>query len=370
MRLLTVVGARPQFVKAATVSRALRSQDGLSETLVHTGQHYDPEMNELFFDELGIPEPLCDLGIRSGSHAVQTGQMMIALEQIILEQVPDAVMVYGDTNSTLAGALASAKMHIPVVHVESGLRSFDRAMPEEINRVTTDHISELLFAPTVTAVANLRREGIREESIHLVGDVMYDAALAFGDIAERRSDVIARLGLDARRFALATVHRAENTDQPDRLRAIVDGLRRLSAELQVILPLHPRTRAAIHDQGLGTEGIRIIQPLGYLDMVMLERSAAVIVTDSGGVQKESFFFGVPCVTLRNETEWVELVELGWNRLAPPSDATAVYESVLSAVGTSGRDGRPYGDGDSSSKIAARLQSAFGDLPPGVSRRTP
>jgi UDP-GlcNAc3NAcA epimerase len=359
MNVVSIVGARPQFVKASVVSNALASA-GLNEVLVHTGQHYDREMSQLFFDELGVPGPLYDLGIGSGSHAAQTGQMMIAIEQVILEQRPDSVMVYGDTNSTLAGALASAKIHIPVLHVEAGLRSFDRAMPEEINRVMTDHISELLFAPTATAVNNLRREGIREESIHLVGDVMYDAALAFGDIAERRSDVIARLGLSHGGFALATVHRAENTVQPDRLRAILNGLRRLSTELQVVLPLHPRTRAAIRDYGLATERIRITEPLGYLDMVMLERSAAVIATDSGGVQKESFFYGVPCVTLRTETEWVELVELGWNRLVAPTHSTAVYEGVLSAIGTTGRDGKPYGDGDSSGKIAARVQSAFAD----------
>jgi UDP-GlcNAc3NAcA epimerase len=357
LRVLTIVGARPQFVKAALVSRALRLQEGISEVVVHTGQHYDQEMSQVFFRELGIPQPDHDLAVGSGTHAVQTGLMMTRLEQVLVNERPEWVLVYGDTNSALAGALTAAKLAIPVAHVEAGLRSFNRTMPEEINRVVVDHLSSLLFAPTDVSVANLRHEGIAEAAVHQVGDVMFDAARIFGEVAERRSLVIGKMGLEDRDYVLVTVHRAENTDDPDRLRAIIGGLALLAGDLPVVFPIHPRTRAAVGHLSVDLEPIRVIEPQGYLDMLMLERAAAVIATDSGGVQKEAFFHGVPCATLRDETEWVELVELGWNRLVSPTDASDVYEGVRSALGTKGRTALPYGDGHTADKIVAILQTA-------------
>jgi UDP-GlcNAc3NAcA epimerase len=357
VRVLSIVGARPQFVKGALVSRAWRSEDDVSEIVVHTGQHYDPEMSTIFFHELDIPRPDHDLGVGSGTHAVQTGLMMTRLEHVLLDESPDWVVVYGDTNSALAGALTAAKLLIPVAHVEAGLRSFNRAMPEEVNRVMVDHLSDLLFAPTEVSVENLRREGIVDASVHLVGDVMFDAARVFGEVAERRSQVIDRLDLANREYVLATVHRAENTDAPDRLRAIIAGLALLARDLPVVFPMHPRTRAAVGHLDVDLGPIRVIEPQGYLDMLMLERAAAVIATDSGGVQKEAFFHGVPCATLRNETEWVELVELGWNRLVSVNGASDVYEGVRSALGTKGRAAFPYGDGHTADKIVAILQTA-------------
>lgn len=358
MRVLSVVGARPQFIKAAVVSRALRTLPGLEEVLVHTGQHYDPSMSNVFFEELEIPRPNHNLGIGSGTHGAQTGRMLEALEQVMLQAEPDWVMVYGDTNSTLAGTLAAAKLHFPVAHVEAGLRSFNRQMPEEVNRVLSDHAADLLFAPTETAVANLRREGILGEQVRLVGDVMYDAALHYGAKAERVSVILERLGLEPGGYTLATVHRAENTDNPVRLRTIVDGLSLVAREMRVVWPLHPRTRGALERAGIGlSSNGRLVatEPLGYLDMVKLEKNACVVATDSGGVQKEAFFYEVPCATLRRETEWVELVELGWNRLVPPDSAEEVGAGILSLAGRRGVPARPYGHGDASGRIAAALR---------------
>ena len=288
MKIVSVVGARPQFVKAATVSRVLRSTPQAHEVLVHTGQHYDENMSEVFFDELEIPRPDYHLGIGSGPHGAQTGKMLEAIERVLLAEKPDWTLVYGDTNSTLAGALAAVKLRVPVAHVEAGLRSFNRSMPEEINRVLTDHASDLLLAPTAAAVQNLRRENIAAERIHQVGDVMYDAVLFYGSRAEDRSTVLARLELTNGQYVLATIHRAENTDDLGRLRAIVAGLSvAASADRPVVMPAHPRTRAALERAGLLAEAsgrIRLIAPVGYLDMVMLEKHAAVIATDSGGVQ--------------------------------------------------------------------------------------
>jgi UDP-GlcNAc3NAcA epimerase len=355
VKVLTVLGARPQFVKAAAVSRAL-AQAGVDEVLVHTGQHHDANMSDVFFSELGIPAPAHHLGVAGGSHGAMTGRMLERVEEVLLAERPDWVLVYGDTNSTLAGALAAVKLHLPVAHVEAGLRSFNRRMPEEVNRVLTDHAADLLFAPTEAAVANLRAEGIDGERVRQVGDVMYDAALHYGAEAERGSDVLSRLGLAPGGYALSTVHRAENTDDPARLRAVFAGLARLARELPVVLPLHPRTRGALERAGapVDTAGLRIVDPVGYLDMVMLEKHAALVATDSGGVQKEAFFYRVPCVTLRDETEWVELVELGWNRLASPADAAAVARALLAALGTRGAEGAPYGDGTTARQVAAAL----------------
>lgn len=358
--ILTVVGARPQFIKAVMVSNALRSTPGLSEVLVHTGQHYDREMSDVFFRELGLPEPDYQLGVGSGTHGAQTGRMLEAIEKVLLAVTPACVMVYGDTNSTLAGALAAAKLHIPVVHIEAGLRSFNRRMPEEVNRVLSDHVSDRLYAPTEAAVANLRREGLAEQRIRLTGDVMYDATLHFGERASRESTVLAQLGLKPRTYVLATVHRAENTDDPSRLRVIFRGLADVARNLPVVLPLHPRTRRAAADAGLLAEmgGIRLLNPLGYLDMVRLEMDAAVIATDSGGVQKEAYFYEVPCVTLRRETEWTELVALGWNRLAPLDSSDSVTATILASVGQRGQPGRPYGDGRAAERIVADLKGAL------------
>lgn len=311
MKILTVVGARPQFIKAAPVSKALRAA-GQTEILVHTGQHYDYGMSQVFFEELNIPEPDFNLGVGSGSHGRQTGQMLIGLEEIMVEAKPDWVLVYGDTNSTLAGALAAVKLHLPVAHVEAGLRSFNRAMPEEHNRVLTDHCSDLLFCPTETAVNNLRREGLTT-GVHLVGDTMYDAVLQFSELARQRSTILHELELTPRQYLLATVHRPYNTDNPDNLSNILTAFIELGEP--VIFPVHPRTRKYIEAlalPGLAESSVRMIEPVGYLDMLVLEQHARVILTDSGGMQKEAYFFQVPCVTLRPETEWVETVEAGWN----------------------------------------------------------
>lgn len=353
MKILTVVGARPQFVKAAVVSRALAQTAGLREVLVHTGQHYDDAMSDRFFRDLGIPAPAHHLGVGSGSHGAQTGRMLEKLDAVMQAERPDWVLLYGDTNSTLAGALAAAKLHIPVAHVEAGLRSWNRAMPEEINRLLTDQVSSLLFAPTQAAVANLAREGIAGDGVRLVGDVMYDAALTFGGRADAES-LLARLGVNACGYVLATIHRAENTDDPARLAAIVAGLARAAEAMPVVLPCHPRTLAALERAGLLDQArARLIctEPLGYLDMLAAERLARVVVTDSGGVQKEAFFFGVPCVIVRRETEWVELVELGCARLVEPDGIAAAVAAPPVAAG--GREGL-YGGGAAANRVARAL----------------
>jgi UDP-GlcNAc3NAcA epimerase len=326
MKVLSVVGARPQFIKAAPVSRALRLV--AHEVLVHTGQHYDYEMSAVFFQELHIPEPDYNLGVGSGPHGWQTGQMLIRLEEVLLAEKPDWVLVYGDTNSTLAGALAAVKLHVPMAHVEAGLRSFNRQMPEEHNRVLTDHAADLLFCPTQTAVNNLAREGIAQ-GVHLVGDVMYDAVLYNTSLAEERSDALVRLGLAPRGYALATIHRPHNTDDPDRLQNILSALAEI--DLPIVFPAHPRTRQRMADFNLQVRqypiaNIHLTDPVGYLDMLVLEKNARLILTDSGGVQKEAYYFAVPCLTLREETEWLETVETGWNRLVG-ADRAAIVQSA-------------------------------------------
>lgn len=326
MRIVTIVGARPQFVKAAMVSRAIQEynrtvgEPQLEELLLHTGQHYDENMSRIFFADMHIPEPTWQLQCGHSSHGAMTGQMLAGIEERLMASHPDAVLVYGDTNSTLAGALAAAKLHIPVIHVEAGLRSFNRAMPEEINRVLTDHIATLLCCPTQAAITHLQEEGIRQ-GVHHVGDVMYDAALLFGRLADQDSRILDRLGLQPKAFRLCTVHRAENTDSEERMRQIVSALQQIATtECPLVLPLHPRTRQRLESYDLLAmieqhNGIRLTSPLGFLDMVALEKQALTILTDSGGVQKEAYFHHTPCVTLREETEWVETVEAGWNCLA-------------------------------------------------------
>lgn len=364
LKVLSVVGARPQFIKAAPVSRALRQAD-IADVLVHTGQHYDASMSARFFDELGIPAPQHNLSVGSGKHGAQTGRMLELLEPLIEAERPDWVVVYGDTNSTLAGALAAAKLHVAIAHVEAGLRSFNRAMPEEINRIATDSLSRLLLTPTDAARENLVAEGVADARMRQVGDVMFDASLHFGAEAEKRSDVLDRMGLQRGGYVLATIHRAANTDDPHRMDNLVGALAEIGATLPVVLPMHPRTRARLGPDALhiGAAGaVRVTEPLGYLDMVMLEKNAALIATDSGGVQKEAFFHRVPCVTLREETEWVELVDAGWNRLAPPIDRGGIVRSMREALGSTGRDVSPYGDGRAAEHIATALRDTSPEWP--------
>jgi UDP-GlcNAc3NAcA epimerase len=321
-------------------------------------------MSDVFFSELGIRPPDLNLSVGSGSHGLQTGMMLQGLETAMLAQSPDWVMVYGDTNSTLAGALAASKLHIPVAHVESGLRSYNRRMPEEINRVVADVLSTLLFIPTETARANLAQEGVDPARVVWTGDVMYDAMRMFSARAALEPGILDRLGLKKGCFVLATTHRAENTDDPQRLQAIVQGLGEVARHTRVILPLHPRTRARLQSNGgLDPQGVELIEPVGFLDMLRLEANAAVIATDSGGVQKEAFFHSVPCVTLRDETEWTELINSRWNRLAPPANSQRIAEAILSARGTSGNPIQPYGDGYASLKIARTLLSTPGPASP-------
>jgi UDP-GlcNAc3NAcA epimerase len=312
-------------------------------------------MSDIFFRELGIRAPDLNLSVGSGSHGAQTGMMLERLERAIAQEQPDWVLVYGDTNSTLAGALAAAKLHVPVAHVEAGLRSFNRHMPEEINRVVVDSISALLLIPTEAARQNLLREGVAADRICWTGDVMYDATVLFGQKAARSVGILNHLDLEDTPFILATVHRAENTDNDRRLQIIVDGLRRVAEQVRVVLPLHPRTRARLaRRSSLDLRPIEVIDPVGYFDMLRLEAAAQVIATDSGGVQKEAFFNGVPCVTLREETEWTELVESGWNRLAPPLSSEYVAKVVLSARNAKGQPTAPYGDSHAAERIAEAL----------------
>ena len=356
LKITTIIGARPQFIKAAVVSRALKGL-GIHEVVIHTGQHYDFCMSDIFFDELAIPGALYNLGIGSGTHGAQTGRMLEAIESALLAEKPDCVLVYGDTNSTLAGALAAAKLHIPVAHVEAGLRSFNSRMPEELNRILTDRMSDVLFAPTQLSVENLRREGILDTRIRLVGDVMYDAALYFAARAESVSKILSKLDLKRGNYILATIHRAENTDVPRRLDVICSALCQMSRYLSIVLPLHPRCRTVLGADRCDelSSYLLLVEPVGYLDMLLLEKNARMIVTDSGGVQKEAFFCRVPCVTLRDETEWKELVELRWNYLAPPlsvDNVLAVLRHVLDVP--PGVEAEPYGSGNSAERVANDL----------------
>lgn len=361
MKIVTIVGARPQFIKAAAVSRKLRETGEVQEILIHTGQHYDENMSDRFFQELAIPQPEYYLGIGSGSHGVQTGRMLETIESVLQQEKPDWVLIYGDTNSTLAGAIAAVKLHFRLAHVEAGLRSFNKKMPEEVNRVLADHVSEILFAPTDTAVENLRREGIIGDRVQQVGDVMYDAALLYRSKAEQTSQILKQLNLSSQKYLLVTIHRAENTDDPKRLNAIFVGLAKVAEKLTVVVPLHPRTRKALEREGqldFAKQNLQLIEPVGYLDMVMLEQNARLIATDSGGVQKEAFFYQVPCVTLREETEWVELVQYGWNYLIAPKTAEIVSDGIIDAIATFAHNPptpvKLYGDGQAATKIVELL----------------
>lgn len=352
MKVVTIMGARPQFVKAAMVSRALRVAGSIREVLVHTGQHFDANMSDVFFNELEISLPAYNLGIGGGRHGENTGRMIEAIEKVLLDENPDWVLVFGDTDSTLAAAIVAAKLLIPLVHVEAGLRSFNRAMPEEINRILTDHCSALLIAPSETAVANLKQEGIAGPHVQLVGDVMYDAALHFARRANERTSILEILGLTRGSYVLCTAHRKENVDHAEKLAGIFSGLS--SSRRSVILPLHPRTRGSLTAFGINIpDNVRIIDPVGYLDMIVLESNAAVIVTDSGGIQKEAFFHGVPCVTLREETEWVELVEAGVNQLVG-TDPGAIASALDAPCDRALFDVDLYGAGMAAERIAQLL----------------
>jgi UDP-N-acetylglucosamine 2-epimerase len=350
MRILTVVGARPQFIKAGPFSRAVRQRH--TEILVHTGQHYDPSMSRVFFEELSLPAPDHHLGVGSGSHGAQTGQMLERLEAVMQRESPDAVVVYGDTNSTLAGALAAAKLGIRVAHVEAGLRSHVRDMPEEINRIVADRVASLLFAPTQNAVDTLAREGITD-GVTMTGDIMYDALAQQAPIAAQKSTILRDLALTRGGYVLATVHRAANTDDPHRLADIIDALSLLHEP--VVLPMHPRTRAALLGTDIEVEApVRVIDPVGYLDMLALEQHARMVLTDSGGVQKEAYLLGVPCVTLREETEWVETLVDGWNVLTGSN-----AERILAAARRERPRGDPppiFGDGHAADRMVAALEA--------------
>lgn len=346
--IVTIVGARPQFVKAAPVSRALSS--AFREIVVHTGQHYDYGMSEIFFSEMEMSQPEFNLGIGGGSHGEQTGRMLVELEKVFNTLKPDCVLVYGDTNSTLAGALTAAKMQIPLAHVEAGLRSYNRSMPEEINRVLTDHVSDLLFCPTQTAVENLSAEGINK-GVHQVGDVMYDALLYNLSLARQKSAILRDLKLSNGQYALVTIHRAANTDDRERMASILDALGKLT--LPVVFPVHPRTRKMMSEWGIPTaDNVILVEPVGHFDMLALQENANCILTDSGGVQKEAYLVGVRCITLREETEWVETVSAGWNSLAGV-DGEKIVELFENWFPEQKRKSL-YGDGHSSEKIAQIL----------------
>ena len=356
MRIVTVVGARPQFIKAAVVSRAIRSRADINEVHVHTGQHYDANMSDVFFDQMGIPQPKYHLGVGGGSHGEMTGRQLEKIERVLVEEMPDWVLVFGDTNSTLAGALAAAKLHIPVAHVESGLRSFNRRMPEEINRVMTDHVSELLLAPTCAAVRNLAAEGITGAKVQLVGDVMFDAALFYRGRASEPA-WFSSLGLPAHSYILCTIHRAENTDDPGRISSILRGLE--EAGMPVIFPMHPRTRRTLEASDIvPSANVCVVSPVGYLEMAWLEMHCRAVATDSGGVQKEAYFHRKPCVTLRDETEWVELVDAGVN-VVVGADEDAICAALRRSVEDGRFEGHLYGDGNTASRILSCMEGAAG-----------
>ncbi|WP_333903103.1 non-hydrolyzing UDP-N-acetylglucosamine 2-epimerase [Achromobacter insolitus] len=356
-KILTVLGARPQFIKASVVSAAIARHPRLDEVLVHTGQHFDANMSEVFFDELGMKQPEHQLDIHGGGHGDMTGRMLIELERVMQNEQPDAVLVYGDTNSTLAGALTAAKLHIPVAHVEAGLRSFNMRMPEEVNRVLTDRVSRWLYTPTDTATQHLLREGMDGDRIIQVGDVMLDVARFQGTRVSAGGGALARFGLTQGQYILVTIHRAENTDDPQRLAVIVDSLLQAGTNHEVVWPLHPRTRNILDKLGLRDKlanRIKLVDPVGYLDMVQLEKYCKLVLTDSGGVQKEAFFHERPCVTVRDETEWTELVDAGWNRLAPPTLVSGIISAIEIALTHQPTPASPYGDGSAAEKIVESL----------------
>jgi len=364
MKLVTILGARPQFIKAAALSRAIKEnnaqgRDAIREVIVHTGQHFDQNMSEVFFSDLGIPAPDYNLEIAGLSHGAMTGRMLEQVETVLMNEKPDAVVVYGDTNSTLAGSLAAAKLHIPVAHVEAGLRSFNMRMPEEVNRILSDRISSLLFCPTEEAIINLSNEGVTK-GVHLAGDVMLDITLHYAEKATSQFS-LSQWGLEEGRYILCTIHRAENTDDINRLRSILAALKEISNEVKIVLPLHPRTKQLIHKQQMQAmlDGFMVLDPLPYLPMLRLQRSAKAILTDSGGMQKEAFFHQVPCITLRDESEWLETVALGWNRIAG-ADSNVIlelYRKLQPGKQVTAAE-NPYGDGKAAQKILEILKQEY------------
>jgi len=354
MKIVTILGARPQFIKATGVSRAFSRSKDVQEIIIHTGQHFDPNMSDIFFSELDLKSPDYHLGVHGLDHGAMTGRMMEKIEILAREIKPDIVMVYGDTDSTLAGALTAAKLNIPVAHVEAGLRSYNKSMPEEINRVLTDHISDFLFTPTEAAVNNLQLEGISKNRIYPVGDVMYDATLYYSKMAHEKSTILRDIKLEPKSFYLATIHRPQNADTPEALRLICQVLDKVAEQKRVIFPIHPRTRKMMKEFKIELKNTEYIDPVGYLDMIELESQSALIITDSGGVQKEAYFHRVPCITLRPETEWVELVQHHWNLLLPLSDASEMISAIHHQAGTSGDDLQLYGSGTASERIAEVL----------------
>jgi UDP-N-acetylglucosamine 2-epimerase len=350
MKIVSIVGARPQFIKSAPVSIALANA-GHVEYKIHTGQHYDYELSQVFFEDLELQDPSINLGIGSGTHAQQTGKILVAIEPVLIEQVPDVVVVYGDTNSTLAGALAAAKLRIKLAHIEAGLRSFNRQMPEEHNRVLTDHCSDLLFCPTKNSVENLSHEGIKQ-GVHLVGDTMLDAVLKFSEAASKKSKILERLNLVSKNYLLATIHRANNVDNPEILSTIITAFR--DSDELIIFPIHPRTIKTLRSVRIQIpNNVKMIDPIGYLDMLMLEKNSRIILTDSGGIQKEAYFFKVPCITLRNETEWVETVISGWNKVTGTNPDSII--AGIKQIAEGEKISQPYfGDGHASEKIVAHL----------------
>lgn len=347
MKIATVVGARPQFIKAATVSRVVAKIDNIQEVIIHTGQHYDLNMSDIFFSDLDIPRPNYHLGIRETGHGAMTGRMLEQIEAVLVEENPDIVLVYGDTNSTLAGALAAAKLHIKLAHIEAGLRSFNRRMPEEINRILTDHVADILFAPSEVAIDNLTREGLPGTKLHLIGDVMYDAALFYKHKGVEPT-WFSDCGVSRQNFILATIHRAENTDDAVRLKSIFDGI--ADSGQDVVLPLHPRTRDKLKTFHINpSKNVKLVEPVGYLEMVWLETNATCVATDSGGVQKEAYFHGKPCVTFRDETEWPELVTIGANRLVG-ANRDQIAEALAKNSSLKVSKDNIYGDGYAAEKI--------------------
>ncbi|MBD3346384.1 MAG: UDP-N-acetylglucosamine 2-epimerase (non-hydrolyzing) [Chitinivibrionales bacterium] len=356
-KIITVIGARPQFIKAAPVSKALIKTGGFKEIIVHTGQHYDSNMSDVFFDELEMKSPDYNLEVGSGTHAEQTGEIMKRLEKVLVDEQPGLVLIYGDTNSTAAAALASAKLHIPVAHVEGGMRSFNRDMPEEINRIVADHLSSLHLCSTTTAIANLKNEGITQNVYH-VGDVMYDTALFAAQKAKEKSTILEDLAIAPKEYILATIHRQENTDNRLRLENIAEAFGKLSKEFKIILPLHPRTKKYIQEYGLSArmQKVKLVDPVGFLDMASLESNALALATDSGGVQKEAYFHRVPCVTLRDQTEWVETIDAGWNALADTASVANIVSSIRKMLLNEDRDAiADYGDGHAADKIVDQIQ---------------
>jgi len=357
-KILTVIGARPQFIKAAPVSKILKKQNRIKEIMVHTGQHYHDNMSKIFFEELEIAEPKYNLEIGSGTHAYQTGEMLKRLESVVISEKPDLVLIYGDTNSTLAGALVSSKLHIPIAHVESGLRSFNRRMPEEINRVIADHLSSMLFCPTKTAIENLRKEGITK-NVYFIGDVMYDVAIMFKNKAQQQSKIISKLNLKSKNYILVTIHRAENTDDKKRLLEILKSLEYISQKFEIIFPIHPRTKKMInfYDFDKFLKNIKIIEPAGFLDMICLENNAMLILTDSGGVQKEAYFHKVPCVTLREETEWIETIKANWNFVVKDIKQEKILKAIKVMLDNNQKRNNisDYGKGEASKMIVEKIK---------------